>query len=68
MSDNCSKTLNFEVFPLCDFCSLQLSKFPVLNKITFSWCDMVCAPTIQEPFNCFTHLVAGKFDGFTASY
>ena len=51
MSDDCSKTLYSEVFPICDFCFVQLSKFPVLDEITFSWCDVIGAPTIQEPFN-----------------
>ena len=51
MSDNCSKTLNCEVFPICDFCFVQLSKFLVLNEITFSWCDVICASTIQEQFH-----------------
>ena len=68
MSNNRSITLNFEVFPVCDFCFVYLSKFPVLDKVAFSWCDVICAPTIQEPFNCFTCLVAGKIDWFTASY
>ena len=63
MSNNCSITLNSEVFPICDFGTVCLFKFPVLNKITFS-CDVICAPTIQEPFNFFTCLVAGKIDGF----
>ena len=44
----------------CDFCLVQLFKFPVLNEITFFWCDVICAPTIQEPFNWITRLIAGK--------
>ena len=68
MSDNRSITLNPEVFSICDFCFVQLSKFPVFDKITFSWCDVICVPTIQESFNHFTCLVAGKIDRFTASY
>ena len=66
MSNNCSKTLNFEVFPICDFCFVQLSEFPVLDEITFPWCDVIHAPTIQEPFHFFAHLIAGKIDGFAA--
>ena len=64
---NCN-TLYCEVFPICNFCFMWLSKFPVLDEITFSWCDVIGTPTIQEPFNCFTHLIAGKIDGFAASY
>ena len=62
MSDNRSKTLYTEVFPICNFCFVQLSKFLVSNETAFSWCDVIGAPTIQEPFNHFTHLVAGKID------
>ena len=62
VSDNCSKTLNVEVFPICDFCFVWLSKFPVLDEIAFSWSDVICSSAVQEPFNYFTHLIAGKID------
>ena len=68
MSDNCSITLNFQIFPVCDFSVMCLSKFPILDGITLSWCDVICAPTIQVSFNFVTCLVAGKVDRFTASY
>ena len=63
-----SQSLNFEVFPICDFCFVQLSKCLILDEITFSWSDMICASTAQEPFNFLTCLIAGKVDRFTASY
>ena len=62
MPNNCPATLNLEVFPICNFGFALLIEFPVFDKIAVFWCDMLCAATIQEPFNSVTCHVAGKID------
>ena len=54
MSNNCSITLNLEVFPICDFSIIHFF---------FEWCDL--CTHYPRTIQLFTCLVAGKVDRFT---